>query len=379
MSRRVLSATAVVLTSAGMLAAAPTANADIAQPGGFFPMYQPQWRATSVAARGIHEVTVAGVDVSPMEFSGPVHAAISKADGSWREQVLPVEALYADTAVGGSTTWLLAVGVKSTLFRSVNGGDFTKVSLPTLPADVKGWTITNVAAEGGTVAVYGTSRTAEGQLRATSARYSAGAWKVTHATTEHSSAMVNPLLAVSAGRVLANVADGPADSDHTSVYDLTGASGNRLAASSFASSAGGFHTAAWDVKSPTDLTLWGGMSYSQLGSPTQMHTGACKRVVNGVTSNCPAPKHDVVAAVRLADGRTLLGGKDTPSTTVLDKVTGPMIQGAYSLVGTDGTVAPFAGLLGDRVVDLAVEPGTNTVWTIASNGDRTNVSRAEVR
>ncbi|AKT51088.1 hypothetical protein [Arsenicicoccus sp. oral taxon 190] len=273
--------------------------------------------------------------------------------------------------------WILTTGATPTLWRS-QGNHYVQVPQPAMPAGTLQWDPWALAADGGTVVLWGSSFGPTRGSQATSARLAGGRWSVTPFSTDprgQSRPGVPPLVGLAQGRFVATVGF-PGGHVWSTAYDLTAAPPRLLGATHVAYPTGEeWRTNDWVVRSAADITTWGSQRmWTDATFTRQSLRGLCKRLVNGTTGTCPAPEWVVSAATALPDGRQVIGGEDTVPWRHEDGSTGPVVQGGFAVVTGQSTPVPVAGDPGDAVVDLAAR--STVTWAITRTGTTTTIQRA---
>lgn len=115
--------------------------------------------------------------------------------------------------------------------------------------------------------------------------------------------------------------------------------------------------------SATDHTRWGFNLEQQQPPAPGVQFGVCRHTVGGQTTSCPAPEWAVTAAVRLGDGRVVLGGVDAVS-----QMWSRAAQGGVALLSAPGAVpSPVTAEVGGGVLDLAAADRGTTVWALTTD------------
>lgn len=96
----------------------------------------------------------------------------------------------------------------------------------------------------------------------------------------------------------------------------------------------------------------------------------CRTLINTVQSTCSTTTA-VGAAVKLADGRVIIGGNDWRTSFIGQPKT--YGQGTFRARATDGTETPIKGDPGEATVDLST--ANAVVWAITTSGDRSTLQR----
>ncbi|MCH8614244.1 hypothetical protein [Arsenicicoccus dermatophilus] len=391
---RTLAATLLAALTAGTATAAaapaprPVPGATVpvgkaATTTGFRTVRTTSFTAQSVTSPATGTAVVVGVKAQP-GTAGPIMVETFGPRG-WTTRTLPGSATQARVASGAGTIWILGIGATPTLWRS-QGTHHVRVAVP-LPPGAASFTPYAVAAEGRTVVLWGAttsagSRPGSGAL----ARFDGKAW-----TFQQDSFGPTTFYGPSdrTGRTLLELVDGHALAGtgfmgqvHVwgTLYDYATTPPTDLGwLEVHAPDGGGYRAEDLTARSPQDVTAWGASTDLDPQNHDLYRTrGLCIRVTPGQRDWCAAPTYAVAAADRLADGRQVLGGKDT--FTTYDRMTQArtdLVQGGYAVVtAPGGTPQALPGDPGDAVVDLAAEPRGTAVWSVVRNGDRTAVQRA---
>lgn len=354
---------------------APAAKAPAAS--GFTPVRTTSYAATTLAATAKDGVVVVGIRRSTPGAAGAV-VVEEQRNGRWTTQTLP-GVTATDAQVVSATDkeqWILTTGATPTLWRS-QGNHYVKVAQPAMPAGLGQWNPRSLAAEGGTVALWGSTRSADGGASATAARLVGGCWTVLPYTSpqrELTGPAPVPLVAVAQGRIVGNLGRAGL-ARATEAFDVTVTPSRFLGTTSLAGPTGeGWWINDWVVRSARDITTWGTQRFFTDATYTrQAITGSCRHLVDAVRTTCAAPAWGVTAATALPDGRQVIGGEDTTSW-VSGTGSGPVVQGGFAVVSGQSTPVPVAGNPGDAVADLAAR--STVTWAITRTGATTTIQRA---
>ncbi|WP_288799421.1 hypothetical protein, partial [uncultured Arsenicicoccus sp.] len=356
--------------------AAPVAKAPVT--AGFTPVRTTSYAATSVAATARDGVVVVGTRSSTPGAAGAV-VVEEQRNGRWTTQTLPGVTATGAQVVSATDKqqWILTIGETPMLWRS-QGNHYVKVAQPTMPAGITQWSPWAIAAEGGTVVLWGSSFSQARGTQATSARLTGGRWTVTPFSSQpggQSRQGVPPLAGLAQGRFVATVSF-MGGHVWSTAYDLTATPPRVLGATHvFHPTGEEWRTSDWVVRSAADITTWGSQrTWTDATFTRQSLRGLCKRLVNGATATCPAPAWVVTAATALPDGRQVIGGEDTVPWRHQDGSTGPVVQGGFAVVTGQSTPVPVAGDPGDAVVDLVAR--STVTWAITRTGTTTTIQRA---
>lgn len=305
---------------------------------------------------------VAGVDA---DGQVKLERVVRRANGSVTTTTIAVPSASGYTRVsltsGGGRTYLLVASLGATTVYEVVGARVVPQTLPDA-GPVAGTRIVHAiaAADDGTPWVVLGVPVAPGapvQDYYAAHRDRHGSWTFT--TTFHGSIINVKRAFVSAGRI---VVVGGTQGLETRSITWEGATwrDERVGFQKFQSNV--LHDETTTV-SATDYTRWG-FNLEQPQPPASgAQFGVCLHVVDGQSASCPAPRWAVTAAVRLADGRVVLGGEDA-----ISQMWGRAAQGGVAVVATpNAEPTEVEGEVGSGVIDLAAANRGTTVWALTSD------------
>ncbi|WP_409484849.1 hypothetical protein [Arsenicicoccus dermatophilus] len=343
--------------------------------GGFAPVTTLDFDALRIASPAAGQSAVAGIRRADATSEGPL--VVATATGrSWTTTTLDATAQDVRIAASDGKTFVMGVGEKPSLWQH-DGRRWTRLSLPTTVETMRSMALTSAH---GTPVVIGTptqgavpaGSTASQSLMVT--RYADGTWQGRATTFDGANpapgGVAAPYLALAVqGHVLSTTRQ---VSGHPVVQDLSTSPATPLLAFGLRYRTVLDTPAGFTAQGPTEVVGWGSrLASDSTGSRTE--TGLCRRSSG---TDCPAPPWAVSAATRLADGRDVLGGRDTAATTDREGTVLRRVEGGFAYAAPGATPTPVAGDPGDTTSSIAAEPTGTTVWALTRAGDLRQVQKA---